>query len=149
MNYEEITPQILEEYSKKELINMIIQMSEEVIPPLFFKVKKWNINDKLFDYIEANVSLEFALREATDELHNCGYELIEGRWRDMNNYPNDLEGKEYSWKNKKSLEILKLEYNISNLEASLRDATDLLNDCGYELIDGVWRDMEYYPDDLE
>jgi len=38
---------------------------------------------------------------------------------------------------------------IETLRAQLRDATDLLNDCGYELIDGVWRDMEYYPDDLE
>ena len=35
------------------------------------------------------------------------------------------------------------------LEYHLRDATDLLNACGYKLIDGVWRDMEYYPDDLE
>tara|TARA_R100000008_G_C3481961_1_gene114303 strand:- start:382 stop:606 length:225 start_codon:yes stop_codon:yes gene_type:complete len=35
------------------------------------------------------------------------------------------------------------------LKEKLRDATDLLNDCGYQLIDGVWRDMEYYPNDLE
>ena len=38
---------------------------------------------------------------------------------------------------------------IETLRAKLRDATDLLNDCGYELIDGVWRDMDNYPDDLE
>ena len=24
----------------------------------------------------------------------------------------------------------------------LRDATDLLTDCGYMLVDGVWQDME-------
>ena len=45
--------------------------------------------------------------------------------------------------------IEKLKERIIELEAQLRDATDLLNGCGYELIDGVWRDMEYYPDDLE
>ena len=42
-----------------------------------------------------------------------------------------------------------LKKEIEELKAHLRDAKDLLNDCGYELIDGVWRDMEYYPDDLE
>jgi len=26
-------------------------------------------------------------------------------------------------------------------EHELRNATDLLNDCGYKLIDGVWQDM--------
>mgnify|MGYP003120471345 FL=1 len=46
-------------------------------------------------------------------------------------------------------EIAKLKERIIELEAQLRDATDLLNDCGYQLIDGVWRDMEYYPNDLE
>ena len=45
--------------------------------------------------------------------------------------------------------IMKLLAGSEDLFAQLRDATDLLNDCGYELIDGVWRDMEYYPDDLE
>ena len=51
--------------------------------------------------------------------------------------------------NKEIEEIAKLKDRISELESMLEDATDLLNDCGYQLIDGVWRDMEYYPDDLE
>ena len=38
---------------------------------------------------------------------------------------------------------------LLEIKEKLRDATDLLNDCGYQLIDGVWRDMEYYPNDLE
>ena len=38
---------------------------------------------------------------------------------------------------------------LLEIKKKLRDATDLLNDCGYKLIDGVWRDMEYYPNDLE
>tara|TARA_R100001230_G_C5610827_1_gene122435 strand:+ start:126 stop:323 length:198 start_codon:yes stop_codon:yes gene_type:complete len=38
---------------------------------------------------------------------------------------------------------------LLEIKKKLRDATDLLNDCGYQLIDGVWRDMEYYPNDLE
>lgn len=46
-------------------------------------------------------------------------------------------------------EIAKLKDRISELESMLEDATQLLNDCNYQLIDGVWRDMEYYPDDLE
>ena len=46
-------------------------------------------------------------------------------------------------------ENAELKERIIELEYELRNATDLLNDCGYELIDGVWRDMEYYPDDLE
>ena len=45
--------------------------------------------------------------------------------------------------------IYYLKKEIEELKSDLRDAIDLLNDCGYELIDGVWRDMEYYPDDLE
>ena len=38
---------------------------------------------------------------------------------------------------------------LLEIKKKLRDATDLLNDCGYQLIDGVWRDMEYYPYDME
>lgn len=38
---------------------------------------------------------------------------------------------------------------FNSLTSRLVDAEDLLNNCGYELIDGVWRDMEYYPYDLE
>ena len=38
---------------------------------------------------------------------------------------------------------------LLEIKGKLRDATDLLNDCGYQLIDGVWRDMEYFPNDLE
>ena len=45
--------------------------------------------------------------------------------------------------------IMRLLAGSQDLFAQIRDATDLLNDCGYELIDGVWRDMEYYPYDLE
>ena len=45
--------------------------------------------------------------------------------------------------------ITELKYQLETVKAQLRDATDLLNDCGYQIIDGVWRDMEYYPDDLE
>tara|TARA_R100000406_G_scaffold72144_1_gene52433 strand:+ start:8108 stop:8320 length:213 start_codon:yes stop_codon:yes gene_type:complete len=45
--------------------------------------------------------------------------------------------------------VMKAVTASKELFSQLRDATDLLNDCGYELIDGVWRDMEYYPDDLE
>ena len=51
--------------------------------------------------------------------------------------------------NKEIEEIAKLKDRISELESMLEDATHLLNDCGYQLIDGVWRDMEHYPDDLE
>ena len=46
-------------------------------------------------------------------------------------------------------EVVKLDNLITELKYQLKNATDLLNDCGYKLIDGVWRDMEYYPDDLE
>ena len=46
-------------------------------------------------------------------------------------------------------EITKLKERIIELEYELRNATDLLNDCGYELIDGVWRDMDNYPHDME
>ena len=45
--------------------------------------------------------------------------------------------------------IMRLLAGSQDLFAQIRDATDLLNDCGYQLIDGVWRDMEYYPYDLE
>ena len=45
--------------------------------------------------------------------------------------------------------IMKLLAGSEDLFSKIRDATDLLNDCGYELIDGVWRDMEYYPYDME
>ena len=45
--------------------------------------------------------------------------------------------------------IMRLLAGGQDLLAQIRDATDLLNDCGYELIDGGWRDMEYYPYDLE
>ena len=38
-----------------------------------------------------------------------------------------------------NIEDLKKE--IEELKSDLRDAIDLLYDCGYELIDGVWRDM--------
>lgn len=51
--------------------------------------------------------------------------------------------------NKEIEEIAKLKDRISELESMLEDATHLLNDCGYQLIDGVWRDIEHYPDDLE
>ena len=45
--------------------------------------------------------------------------------------------------------IMRLLAGSRDLLAQIRDATDLLNDCGYELIDGAWRNMEYYPYDLE
>ena len=46
-------------------------------------------------------------------------------------------------------ELIKLDNLITELKYQLENATQLLNDCGYQLIDGVWRDMEYYPNDLE
>tara|TARA_R100000458_G_C8276095_1_gene251300 strand:- start:2524 stop:2694 length:171 start_codon:yes stop_codon:yes gene_type:complete len=50
---------------------------------------------------------------------------------------------------RKIRQVIELQKRVAILESQLRDATDLLNDCNYQLIDGVWRDMEYYPDDME
>ncbi len=47
-----------------------------------------------------------------------------------------------------SMSLTELVDYVILIKSELEDATNLLNSCGFELVDGVWRDMEYYPDDL-
>ena len=39
--------------------------------------------------------------------------------------------------------VFQLRDTIKGLRANLRDATDLLNDCGFELVGGVWSCLLY------
>lgn len=46
-------------------------------------------------------------------------------------------------------EMFALEEYISLLQTNLRNASDLLNDCGYALQDGKWVDTENGDDENE
>tara|TARA_B100000282_G_C31735543_1_gene493241 strand:- start:2202 stop:2381 length:180 start_codon:yes stop_codon:yes gene_type:complete len=47
-----------------------------------------------------------------------------------------------------SMSLTELVDYVILIKSKLEDATHLLNGCGFELVGGVWRDMEYYPDDM-